>query len=286
MRVDDAGARTWLLAAVAGWALLAWLLALSGMGGRIAPLADDPGLLKPIPSLPPSAANRLGPIGQYNEIAARPLFAEDRRPKPFSLQGEGDSTAASQKFDYLLTSVLITPGLQLAILQSTDGTKSERVKLGEAPESFPGWRLSALNARSAIFDGPGEQRTIELRVFDGTGGSPPTVVGRAGQPSTGMPVAPLADLPDMPSQPPAATSQPTVAQPTLANKPANVTPSSTSSAPGTGTSTTIPSTTNPSGTSAPATEQSQMEAIRQRIQARRAQLRQQSQPAPPPANDQ
>ena len=274
MRLDDAGARTWLLAAVAGWAVLAWLLALSGMGGRIAPLVDDPGLLKPIPALPASAANRLGPIGQYTEIAARPLFAVDRRPKPFSLQGEGENPEAGQKFDYLLTSVLITPGLQLAILQSPDGSKSERVKLGEAPESFPGWRLGALNARSAVFEGPGEQRTIELRVFDGTGGSPPTAIGAAGQPPVGMPVAPLAELANPPSQP--SGMSPVIAQPGMSPQPPIAAGSSTSSAPA----------SSPSSASPPATEQSQMEAIRQRIQARRAQLRQQSQPAQPPAKDQ
>ena len=41
MRLSDAGPRTWLLATVAGWALLAWVLALVGMGGRIGKLPDD-----------------------------------------------------------------------------------------------------------------------------------------------------------------------------------------------------------------------------------------------------
>lgn len=262
MRVEDAGARTWLLAAVAGWGLLAWLLAVFGMGSAIAPLLDDPGLLKPIPALPASSTGRLGPMAQYTGIGARPLFAEDRRPKAFSLKGD-DGTDASQAFDYLLTSVLITPSLQLAILQSPDGSKSARVKLGEAPESHPAWRLSALNARSAVFDGPGAQRTIDLRVFDGTGGSPATLIGREDQPAAGVPMVPPADITSTPSSQPYAV-------PSAGAQP--------------GTSTRIdPATT---ATSSTATEQSQMEAIRQRIQARRAQLRQQSQPAQPPAKDQ
>ena len=45
MRVEDAGPRTWLLAALAGCALVAWLLAVAGMGGRIEPLPDDPAQL-------------------------------------------------------------------------------------------------------------------------------------------------------------------------------------------------------------------------------------------------
>lgn len=267
MRVDDAGARTWLLAAVAGWAVLAWLLAVFGMGSRIMPLADDPGLRKPIPALPVSAASRLGPIGQYAEIGARPLFADDRRPKPFSLQGDAEGTDGKQAFDYLLTSVLLTPNLQLAILQSPDGSKSERVKLGEAPESHPAWRLSALNARSAVFDGPGEQRTVDLRVFDGVGGPPPTAIAREGQPPVAVPVAPPANANGTSPKPSTMRLQPA---PTIAIPPG----------------TTEPDPAAPATSTPPMTEQAQMEAIRQRIQARRAQLRQQSQPTQPPVKDQ
>lgn len=270
MRLDDAGPRTWLLATAAGWAVLAWVLALSGMGGRVEPLADDAGLVRPLPSMRPAAANRLGPLAQYGEIGTRPLFATDRRPKAFSLQGDAEGTD-SQAFDYVLTSVLITPQVRLAILQAADGSESVRVKLGDAPESHPAWRLSALNERSAVFDGPEGQRTIDLRVFDGQGGEPPTAVARAGQgpqgQSTGMPVPR-----PVPIEPPAPAPAPRpVAGP--AATPRVPTPSTT----------TMPA---PATATQPAmTEQAQMEAIRQRIQARREQLRQQSQQPPqPPAN--
>ena len=86
MRAEDVAPRTWLLAALAGWALLAWVLALAGLGGRVAPLADDPSLLQPLPQLRPSPPERLGPYGQYDAIASRPLFSEDRLAKPFSLR--------------------------------------------------------------------------------------------------------------------------------------------------------------------------------------------------------
>ena len=267
MRVEDVGARTWLLGAIAGWGILAWLLAVFGMGSRIAPLLDDPALVKPIPALPAHMANRLGPISQYAEIGARPLFSEDRRPKPFSLKGGDDATDASQEFDYVLTSVLITPNLQLAILQPPDGSKSVRVKLGEAPESHPAWRLSALDTRSAVFDGPNGQRTVDLRVFDGTGGEPPTAIARDGR--QGVPAGAIGPdgaipMPTAPSQP-RSTSPGTTAAPPGATKPPQP----------------APATSTP-----PMTEQAQMEAIRQRIQARRAQMRQQAQPTQPPAKGQ
>lgn len=262
MRVDAASARTWLLAAIAGWAVLAWALAVLGMGGRIAPLADDPGRIKPLPVLPAGVANRVGPITQYAEIGARPLFAVDRRPRPFLLQGEAEDSDASDAFDYLLTGVLITPRLQLATLQSPDGSRSARLRLGEAPESHPGWRLVALNPRSAVFDGPGEQRTIELRTFDGTGGQPPTAASREGQPPETMAV------PELPQS----------------NGNAGGPRSSTTPAPAT-TGASAPGTATPAADAPAMAEQAQMEAIRQRIQARRAQLREQAQPTQPPAQE-
>src|SRR5690606_8281158 len=173
MRLENAGAPTWLLAGVAGWALLAWLLAAAGMGGRIEPLPDDPSLLKPLPAAAPASASRLGPLDQYAEIAARPLFSPDRQPQPFFLQGEGEQ-ADDTAFDYVLTSVLITPGTKLAIIQPPDGSESVRVRLDQAPESHPAWRLIGISPRSAVFEGPEGQRNLVLRVFDGEGGAAST----------------------------------------------------------------------------------------------------------------
>jgi len=268
VRVDSAGPRTWLLAATAGWGLLAWILALAGMGGRVAPLDEDASLLRPLPPLRAAATERVGPLSQYGEIASRPLFADDRRPRPFSLQPEGNE-AEAKAFDYVLTSVLITPDFKMAILQSPDGTQSLRVKLGEAPEAQPAWRLNALNARSAVFAGPEGERTLDLRVYSGVGGEPPTATTvRPPPPPVGVPIAP-------PPEPVVAeaTDQPgPQTQPEASPAPPRPQPGKTNGSP-------------------PMTEQAQMDAIRKRIEARRAQLRQeaireqqQQQQQPPPAN--
>lgn len=262
MRFEDAPPRTWLLATLAGWAVLAWVLALAGMGKRVEMLPEDPGLLRPLPPLRAAATERLGPLAQYGEIGARPLFATDRRPKPFSLQGDGAGEAEAAKFDFMLTSVLITPSLRMAILQPPDGSSSVRVRLGEAPESHPGWRLGTLNPRSAVFEGPDGERTLELRVFNGQGGQSPTPSApsaprRAGTADANGPVVP----PPRPIlEPPPASGTP----------PETVAPKS-------------PPTDTPADTPAPSTDQAQMEAIRQRIQARREQLRQQQSQTQPPA---
>ncbi|MCF7222095.1 general secretion pathway protein GspN [Marilutibacter chinensis] len=259
MRVENIGPRSWLLIAVAGWAVLALLLAFAGMGGRVEPLAMGEGLLEPLPAaVPDERQPSLGPLAQYAEIGARPLFSSDRKPKPFSLQGESEE-ADDSAFDYQLTSVLITPQLRMAILQPADGSESVRVKLDAAPESHPAWRLVELNARSAVFDGPEGRRTLGLRVFDGQGGQAPTQIsaqdpgGRNGAP----PPPPPPGLPAPPRDPaPPAPSAP---------------------APG-----SVADAAEPKSDAPAITPEAQMEAIRQRIQARRAALREQAQNRPPP----
>ena len=271
MRIDDVSPRTWLLGGVAGWALLAWVLALAGMGTRIEALPDDPSLLRPLPPLRAPTPERLGPLAQYGEIAARPLFSTDRRPKPFSLQGAAEGEGAAQAFDFQLTSVLITPGLQVAILQPPDGSRSVRVRLGDALEANPGWRLVELNARSAVFDGPEGRRSLDLRVFDGQGGQAPTPI------ATGMPLPPGRPGEGVPAQGAAVPPpRPIVDAPRPVPAPGTVAPA-TAAPPGAN------GAAGPQ-TNSTANDQAQMEAIRQRIQARREQLRQQqNQPQQPPA---
>lgn len=262
MRTDAIGPRTWLLAALAGWAILAWLLALFGMGGRIRPLPADPELVQVLPQLRPPSAERLGPMTQYSETAARPLFSESRQPVPFFISGE-EGGEQPQSFDFVLSSVLITPGLKMAILQATEGGESVRVKLGDAPESAPNWQLVEINPRSVVIAGPEGRKTLELRVFDGVGGEAPTAVPPA-VPAP-MPTGPAQQVqpPRVSAVPPPDSAKP---QPT----PGGAAPPKTE------------------GTAAPQPElttEQQMDLIRKRIEARRAQLREQGQvPPPPPQN--
>lgn len=260
MRADATSPRTWLLGAVAGWAMLVWGLALFGLGGRIERLADDPALAQRLPALPSATSERLGPFAQYNEFTSRPLFYEERRPLPFLLQPEGEEQR--ETFDFMLTSVLLTPRLQLAIIQPTGGGESIRLRVGEAPDSAPSYQLLSLTPRGAVFTGPEGEQSLELRVFDGAGGEAPTAMrlpsansgaaGSAGRgPARGMTPAP-------------------VVQPTP-GKPATTT----------GINPPAPAVTSPPA-GPPQTSDAQVEEIRKRIEARRAQLREQSQPEPVP----
>lgn len=262
MRVEDVSPRTWLLATIAAWALLLWMLALSGMGARVERLADDPSLQQRLPQLPRPPPERLGPLAQYAEISTRPLFSENRQPQPFSLNGDGDDNAA-RAFDFILTSVLLTPTLKEAIVQPSAGGESTRIKLGEAAEAQPSWRLTALNPRSAIFEGPDGRKTLDLRVFDGTGGEPPTAMGT--QPRAGQPAPVVAQPAPRPATPPATRSP--VPTPAPTPEQADATDADQPEA-----------DTDPN-------EAAQVESIRKRIEERRAQLRQQAQNPPAPAKN-
>ena len=247
MRSDAFGPRTWLLVGIAGWAVLAWFLALFGMGGQIRPLPADPSLVQALPRLRVPVPERLGPLAQYGDIGSRPLFSENRKPEPFFIAGE-EGGEQSQTFDFVLSSVLITPSLQMAILQTTEKGDSVRLKLGESPESAPGYRLVEIHPRSVVIEGPEGQRTLELRIFDGVGGQAPTTVRAPAAPS------PPQQGP-IPVTPPRTSATPASG----ATKPAQPVPDD------------MPASAESAAATEPAmTTEQQMDAIRRRIEARRA----------------
>ncbi|APP83538.1 type II secretion system protein XpsN [Xanthomonas hortorum pv. vitians] len=261
MRLDLIGLRTWLLATVVGWALLVCVLAVGGLGKRVELLPDDPALVQRLPTLPAPAPERLGAFEKYSEIAAHPAFAEDRLPHPFFLSGNDGSGAAST---VRLTGVLLTDNFKMATL-TLDPHDSVRVKLGG--DAVKGWRLLALQPRSATIEGPGGTQTLELQVFNGQGGQPPTA-------NAGAPAAPGA-TPPLPSPDAAAAVQPPQPQPaTPAQQPGGQAPP------------TVPPQRSDGAQEAPRPSDDQMRAIRERIEARRRQLQQQRQSGSTPGQTQ
>ncbi len=267
MHAENAGARTWLLGGVALWALALWALGLFGLGGRIERLPPDPALVQPLPAVVEPGEDRLGELPLYASIGDRPLFTTDRRPQPFLINPEGEEEPV--EFEFVLTSVLLTPGLEMAIVQPGSGGESVRLRVGDAPEGAPGWRLASVAARSAVFNGPDGDRNLELRVFDGVGGQAPTALA--------PPPAPAAAAPGAAAVPAAAAAAPAAG----GNRPVVVT---TSSSP-VPTEVNVPQAGQADAAAEPAvqTPDAQVEAIRQRIEARRARLRQQAQDGTPPA---
>ncbi|MGY0613217.1 type II secretion system protein XpsN [Luteimonas sp. A501] len=260
MRAEVPGARTWVLGAVALWALATWALGLFGLGGRVDRLPPDPELVQALPAAIQPGEERLGPLTQYAELGDRPMFTTDRRPQPFFINPQGEEAPA--EFEYVLTSILLTPGLEVAIVQPAEGGESLRLKVGESAAGAPGWQLASMTPRSAVFDGPEGQRTLELRVFDGVGGEAPTAMS--------TPSAPR----DAPVRGRAAADED--GNSAAGNRPVVVTTSS-SPAP---TEVEVPAPGQPAQDAevpAEAAPEDQVNAIRQRIEARRARQREQAQ---------
>ncbi|MEN5427444.1 hypothetical protein ABE522_13950 [Stenotrophomonas pennii] len=241
-----------ILLGLALLAAAAWLAAVLGVGTRAGGEDTSEVAAPQLPTLPAAVADPMQAPSSFSAIVERPVFAEDRRPHPFRLGGQPQATPGGA---LRLTGVLLSGNFGMATL-SGDNNRSLRLRLnGEALE---GWQLLALEPRRATVLGPDGAQVLELAVFDGQGGQPPTQLrdprAPAGAARPGTPVpAPAAARAGQAS--PAVVPAATAPAPATHEGPANQGPS-----------------------------EEQMRAIRERIRARREQLQQQQQrqSTPPP----
>jgi general secretion pathway protein N len=239
-----------LLAVLAVWALALVVLGLLGLGGRFQLDADNPGMAPALRKFTLTRINsRLGPLADYQEVANRPLMLSERRPVAISAAAD-----TSADFDAVLTSVLITPTLKMAILTDNQGGASHRVRVGEAVQGTA-WRLVQLNPRQATFEGPTGQRVMDLRVYNGVGGAPVTPLAATGTPDVDNPAP----------QPPQPTDAAPMPPPPVASIKPQVSPMPEAGKVGVGP--------HPPNEAQPMTQEQQIAAIRARIEARRAQAR-------------
>jgi len=239
-----------LLAATAAlWALLFLFAAMAGFGGRYRLHPDDPSLVPPLPRIDLSQAHSpLETLDAYAAIGQRPLFNADRRPAPPPSNGKSDADSAppppAAPLEVALTSVVMTKDVQIAIVTDNKSGRSQSVRLGNSLEGDQsGWKLVELEPRKAVFEGSQGRSEVELRVFDGSGGQPPTPVAAA-------PSAPPARSPRGAANAPAATEQ---KQETTPEQPAVQQP--------------IPADMSP---------EQRSEMIRKRIEERRRQMREEA----------
>lgn len=229
MRGNAIELRTRLFAAVGALALLAWGATLFGLGSWI----GAPASVVEVPALPalPAAGTLVAPVPNNAEALARPLFANDRRPHPFMIGGNGQASPTTLR----LTGVLLTPTLEMATLTTEQG-HSLRLRVGGQPQE--GWQLLSLRSRSAEVSGPAGVLQLELQTSsEGMAGSESGMSPANGSYPVPPPPPPLIDSPTPMAQPkPEPPSRPELAAP------------------------------------APADEQ--IQAIRERIQARRRQMQQ------------
>ncbi|MCX7562638.1 hypothetical protein OS176_03615 [Xanthomonadaceae bacterium XH05] len=170
-----------LIAVVALWALIFCVAALAGLGGRYGVHPDDPSRIPPLPALDLSQARSpLQPVETYADIGERPLFNPDRKPVPIE-EDQGGEAASEEPvvpptpLDIAVTSIIMTPQVKIAIITDNRSGKSQSLKIGDVLEGEQsGWKLAELEARKAVFTGPGGASSVDLRVFDGAGGQAPT----------------------------------------------------------------------------------------------------------------
>lgn len=184
---------TLLLGAVALWSLLVLVAVYAGLGGRYSLHPDDPSQVPPLPQVDLSRAeNPLQPLAEYAVVGERPLFNADRRPLPPPENPDAGPAEAAPPapLDVLLTSVVLSGDIRIAIVQDKKTNKSQSVRVGNAlAGDQAGWKLIELAARKAVFEGPTGRTEAELRVFDGTGGEAPTAMAIPPAPVSGDPAA-------------------------------------------------------------------------------------------------
>lgn len=259
MKRDPITLRTGFLLALAGWAGATWLATGFGLGGRLPAADSDAAAQATLPALPPMAAERMAAADSFSAIGERPLFAEDRRPRPYLLGGSEPAASAALR----LTGVLLTDSFSMATF-TTEQNRSVRLRLNG--EAVDGWQLVALEPRQATVIGPSGSQVLELATFNGQGGEPPTVLRGANG------TVPPAGVVPPPPPPPAAAAA-SNARPS----PDVVSGAGVVAAPASAPSPAAPANNGPS--------EAQMQAIRERIQARRRQLQQQQQQPSPPLGD-
>lgn len=124
---------------------------------------------------PGVVAPTFAPVTSYEEIVARPLFSQDRRPPPEAPAPTVAPVAGGGS--YALEGVASTPGKQVAVVRNTLTRKVYRAGKGE---SIEGWLVAEVAARSVVLERGSQRQTLELETTLGGPGrtvAPVTVPG-------------------------------------------------------------------------------------------------------------
>lgn len=193
---------------------------------RVAPLQRDP--------------VKLRPWEEYADVLSRPLFNESRTPEAIEVVAANGGDDQAAPLNVLLTGVIITKDLRIAMVKDNESGKTQRVRVGQALEGTQaGWKLVELEPRGAVFDGDSLGRQ-ELELTIDTKGAP-AMAQQSPAPQQPMVAA-------QPMDPNAAAAQAMVANGSAATPPPP-----------------------------PAGQPANAEEIRRRIEERRRQLREEAQ---------
>jgi Type II secretion system protein C len=181
-----------------------------------APVTPDESLKAPLKESNNTMASELA----YDEINQRSLFTQTRTAPSEAIIAPPDPKVDIPKVPLTaqLTGVVITPNRKVALLRSSGGDQSYRLREGMPfPGDLAGWRVTQINARSVVFDGGGQgQVELKLDVAKGSpmAGNNMPQAGFVPQVPGNPPVPPMSDpnkmnannsavpMPGMPQPPP------------------------------------------------------------------------------------
>lgn len=194
---------TQLLAAAAGMLLLVAVIQYAGVGRgfRWAPDPGEPAHLnlgaidqKPF-QMPPASA--------FADIEARPLFNDDRKPTPLdATAGDIAEEAPANPLNVILTGVIVTPELRIAMLRDNARNESVTLKVGMPLEGDQAsWTLIEVKPQGATFRNAANETTqVELQAA-GAANAPLAAAGARGRGASN----PRANAKGSPVTSPAAT---------------------------------------------------------------------------------
>lgn len=167
-RRDPGQWATLILGGLCGLLALIALLQTLGVGSGYRLHADEPVALDEDLKQPMQQVEfRLPDFGSYIEVAQRPLFNNDRKPRPIDdkAAAPGGEAAPPVPLNATLLAVLIDPELQMVVLRDNSSSTVMRVRRGmPLPGDLAGWTLQELEPRKAVFDGGPQQGTAELKL--------------------------------------------------------------------------------------------------------------------------
>lgn len=111
------------------------------------------------------------PVDEFYVITERPLFNQSRQPELVTADPEDDLPPPDEDVerpDVVLSGVVITPSLRMAMLRQKDGDRSLVAFEGRPIEGeFGSWQVSRVDAREVVLtSGSGEELALQLKVHD------------------------------------------------------------------------------------------------------------------------
>lgn len=123
-----------------------------------APEADAPALAEQ--AWEPLATPPTPPLASYEEIAARPLFREDRRPEPPPERAPRNVTQSVVRQPPLkLEGTAVTPQRRVALLRDT---RSNEVTRAAAGQQLQGWEVDQVGQGWVELSNQGQRMRLEM----------------------------------------------------------------------------------------------------------------------------